>query len=210
MHCDVCGLDYGLSHTCSGIGPALTPEEAAPPPPGIAPLYYLRLAFNIARWDDMSVRRAVRDPNALFYGAVFSAISAAIIFLGTALPRILSRPGANAESVIWSLLLGLVFVWVFMAVVVMIQLALCHLIAKWFFGATGTLLGVMRPLLLGWFVNCLILIPVAGTLASAIAWTAILMIVFEEADGIERLQAFFISAGVNVAFLALQFLLPIR
>ena len=210
MHCDVCGLDYGLTHTCSGIGPALTPEEAAAPPAGFAPLYYLRLACNIARWDDVSVRRAVRDPNALFYGAVLSAISAAVIFLGTALPGILKRPNADAESIVWSLLLGLVFVWVYMAVVALIQLALCHLIAKWFFRATGTFIGVIRPLLLGWFVNCLILIPVAGPLASAIAWTAVLMIVFEEADGIERLQAFLVSAGVSLAFFLLQFLLPVR
>jgi hypothetical protein len=198
-------MDYGLAHNCSGIGPALTPEEAAPPPPGIAPLYYLRLAFRIARWDDVAIRRAARDPDSLFYGAAFSAASAALIFLGTALPKMLKRPGANAETLTWGVLLGLVFVWVYMAVIVMVQLGLCHLIAKWFFGATGTFRGVMRPLLLGWFVNCLILIPVVGPLASAVAWTAVLMMVFEEADGIERLQAFLISAGINVVFLALQF-----
>jgi len=39
------------------------------------------------------------------------------------------------------------------------QLGLCHLIAKWIFGATGKFVELMRPLLLGWFVNCLILIP---------------------------------------------------
>lgn len=210
MRCDVCGMDYGLAHSCSGISPALTPEEAAPAPPGIAPLYYLRLAINIARWDDMAIRRAARDPDALFYGAAFSAISAAIIFLGTALPRIMRRPDANTETIVWSLLLGLTFIWVYMAVVVVIQLGLCHLIAKWFFAATGTFRGVIRPLLLGWFVNCLILIPVVGPLAAAIAWTAVLMMVFEEADGIGRLQAFLISAGINLAFLSLQFLLPAR
>jgi len=65
-------------------------------------------------------------------------------------------------------------------------------------------LGVTRPLLLGWFVNCLVLIPVAGTLAAAIGWTAVLMMVFEEVQGISRLQAFGISAGINVCFFVLQ------
>jgi hypothetical protein len=31
------------------------------------------------------------------------------------------------------------------------------------------------------------------------------MLVFEEVDGIGRLQAFAISAGINVCFIALQF-----
>lgn len=34
------------------------------------------------------------------------------------------------------------------------------------------------------------------------------MMVFEEVDGIGRLQAFGISAGINVCFLALQYALP--
>lgn len=65
----------------------------------------------------------------------------------------------------------------------------------------------MRPLLLAWFVNCLVLIPILGLLAAAIAWTAVLMMVFEEVDGIGRFEAFGISAGINVCFLALQYAL---
>lgn len=208
MQCQVCGMEYGLSHNCSGVAPALSPEEAAPVPEGFAPIYYLRLAFHIARWNDVAIRRASRDPNALAYGAALCALSAAIIFLVTALPKMLTREGATAGTIFWGLLLGLVFVWVYMGAIALIQFGLCHLIARWFLGATGTFFGVMRPLLLGWFVNCLILIPVAGTLAAAIAWTAVLMMVFEEVDGIGRLQAFLISAGINAVFLVLQFLLP--
>ena len=208
MRCNVCGMEYGLAHNCSGIAPLLTAEETAPPPSGFSPAYYLRLAFNIARWDDMAIRRASRDTNALFYGALLWAISAAIIFLGTALPGMLRRSPASPDRFLLGLILGLLFVWVYMGAIVLFQLSLCHLIAKWFFGATGTYLSVMRPLLLGWFVNCLILIPVVGTLAAAIAWTAVLMMVFEEVDGIGRLQAFGISAGINICFLILQFMLP--
>jgi hypothetical protein len=73
----------------------------------------------------------------------------------------------------------------------------CHLIAKWIFAATGKFIEVMRPLLLGWLVNCLALIPVAGMLLAAIGRTAVLML--------GRLQAFGISAGINVCFFAIQF-----
>jgi hypothetical protein len=208
MQCPACGMNYGVSHNCSGVAATLPAEEAAAVPEGIAPLYYLRLAFDIVRWDDLAIRCASRDPHALLYGVVFSMISAAIIFLVTALPGMLARQGATAGTVFWGLLLGLVFVWVYMGAIALIQFGLCHLVARWFLGATGTFFGVMRPLLLGWFVNGLVLIPVVGALASAIAWTAVLMMVFEEVDGIGRLEAFLISAGINAIFLALLYLLP--
>jgi hypothetical protein len=186
----------------------LSTEAAASVPEGIAPIYYLRLAFNIARGDDLAIWRASGDPHALPYGVVFSMISAAIIFLVTALPGMLAREGATAGTIFWGLLLGLLFVWVYMGAMAFIQFGLCHLIARWFLGATGTFFGVARPVLLGWFVNCLILIPVAGALASAMAWTAVLMMVLEKVDGLSRLRAFLLSAGINAIFLALLYLLP--
>jgi hypothetical protein len=209
MKCDVCGQDYGVAHNCSGVAAAsMTQEEAAPPPDGFAPFYYLRLAFDIARWDDVSIRRASRDSKSGSYGAFLWAISAMIILLFTALPQMLRTLHVSGAAVIIGL--SLIFGLVAMSIITFIQLGLCHLIAKWFFGATGTLAGVMRPLLLGWFVNALILIPVVGLWASGIAWTAVLMLVFEEVDGIGRLQAFVISAGINVCFIALQLAIPMR
>jgi len=110
----------------------------------------------------------------------------------------------SGPQIVVGLVVGLIFGLVVMGILMFIQLGLCHLIAKWFFGGKGTLMGVMRPLLLGWFVNVLILIPFVGLWASGIAWTAVLMLVFEEVDGIGRLQAFLISAGIGVCFIALQ------
>ena len=208
MQCPVCGMSYGVSHNCSGLAPILPAEKAPPVPRGIAPIYYLHLAFNIVRWDDLAIRSASGDPQALPYGVVFSMMSAAIIFLVTALPGMRARQGANAGTIFWGLLLGLVFVWVYMGAIAFIQFGLCHLIARWFLGATGTFFGVVRPLLLGWFVNCLILIPVVGALASAMAWTAVLMRVSEEVDGLSRFQAFLVSAGINAIFLILLYTLP--
>jgi hypothetical protein len=187
----------------------MPPEESAPPPAGFAPFYYLRMAFNIARWDEVAIRRASRDSNAVYYGAFFWTVTAVAILLVSVLPRILKAAKTSGPAMIIGLIVGVIFGLAVMAFLTFVQLGLCHLIAKWFFGGNGSYMGVMRPLLLGWFVNVLILIPVVGTLAAAIAWIAVLMLVFEEVDGIGRLQAFLISAGINVCFLVIQFLLPI-
>jgi len=205
MKCGVCGQDYGLTHNCAGVAAFLPPEETAPPPDGFAPLYYFRLAFNIARWDDVSIRRASRDPNAVLYGAFLWAVSATILLLFALIPHVLRASNLSGPAAMIGLAFGLVFGLVVMAILTVVQLALCHFIAKWLLGATGTFAGVMRPLLLGWFVNLLVLVPVVGLLAASVAWIAVLMLVFEEVDGIGRLQAFLISTAVNVCILALQF-----
>ncbi len=204
MKCSVCGQDYGVAHNCAGVAAFVPPEELAPPPAGFAPSYYLRMAFDIARWDDVAIRRASRDSNAVFYGAFFWTVTAITINLVLVLPRMLNSTKVSGLALMIGVIIGVIFSLGVMAFLTFVQLGLCHLIAKWFFGATGSYMGVMRPLLLGWFVNALILIPVAGTLAAAIAWTAVLMMVFEEVEGISRLQAFGISAGINVCFFVLQ------
>lgn len=201
MKCTVCGLDYGVTHNCSGVVPEFAPDEAAPPPSGFVPGYYLRLAFNIARWDDASIRRASRDSKAGLYGAFLWAASVAIILFFTILPQMLSMSELSVPAKVFGLSLGLVLGLIFMAILTVLQLGLCHLIAKWLLNAKGTFAQVLRPLLLGWFVNLLVLVPVIGQLAAAVAWIAVLMLVFEEVDGIGRLQAFLISAGVNISFL---------
>jgi hypothetical protein len=53
------------------------------------------------------------------------------------------------------------------------------------------------------------MIPAVGTLLAGIGWTAVLMMVFEEVDGIGRLQAFGISAGINICAFAGQFAMPV-
>jgi len=169
-------------------------------------------ALKIVRWDDMAVRRNAKDPRATLYAMLIWLASMFIVVLGTSLAA-LSRvlPRNNPIAVAIGAVVGLTFGLIVMGLITFVQLGLCHLIAKWIFGATGKFTELMRPLLLGWFVNCLILIPVAGTLLAAIGWTAVLMIVFEEVDGIGRLQAFGISAGINICFYILQFsMMPVR
>ncbi len=82
MKCQVCGMEYGLSHNCSGIAPLVLPEEMGPPPKlRFAPFYYLDEAFKILIWDDAAVRRASKDNNSLVYGLAILIIATAIPFL---------------------------------------------------------------------------------------------------------------------------------
>lgn len=213
MKCEVCGLQYGVSHNCPGpLAPAAQELLAADlHVPGNAGMgYYLGQAVKIVRWDDLAIRRNAKDQRATLYGVLFWITAALILLLGTTVPAMLrSMPKANPAVLLIGMIFGMAVGLLLLAVITFVQLGLCHLVAKWFFGATGKFVQVMRPLLLGWFVNCLALIPVAGMLLAGIGWTAVLMMVFEEVDEIERLQAFGISAGINVCFLILQIaLLP--
>jgi hypothetical protein len=215
MVCNICGLEYGLSHNCPG--PLSTAGQdillaglQAPTDGGLG--YYLGEALKIVRWDDIAIRRNAKDPRATLYAILFWLVSMLLILLATSFPA-LSRAlaGANPPAMIIGAVVGLTFGLLVMGLITFAQLGLCHLIAKWLFGATGKFTELIRPLLLGWFVNCLMLIPVAGMLMAGIGWTAVLMMVFEEVDGIGRLQAFGISAGINICFFILQFsMMPVR
>src|SRR5256885_5952490 len=133
MKCEVCGMDYGLSHHCSGIPPLVTLEESAPPPTGFSPGYYLALAFNIARWDDIAIRRASRDSNAIYYGAVLWVVAAMLIMTGLALPRILGAIHFGGPAMIIGAIVGLSFGLAGIGVFPFFHLCLCHPTATWVF-----------------------------------------------------------------------------
>jgi hypothetical protein len=209
MKCEICGLEYGLSHNCGGPLSAVAQRiarEGLAPPANAGLGYYLGEALRIVRWDDLAIRRNSKDSRATIFGMLFWLASALLILVVQTFPTmnaLMRNSPAVARAI--GAVVGIAFGLVLMALITFVQLGLCHIIAKWIFGATGKFSEVMRPLLLGWFVNCLVLIPVAGMLLAAIGWTAVLMMAFEEVDGIGRLQAFGISAGINICFLAIQF-----
>jgi hypothetical protein len=199
-------MEYAGEHDCLPAGPAVLLEEMMPPPPGIALGHYLEMAVRIVVWDGVAIRRTSNDPDTLVFGAVFSAIAAAFIFLVTALHKMVTREGATAGTIFWGLLLGLVFVCLYSAVVAIVQIVAAHFIARAFLGGKGTVFGVMRPALLGWWVNGLTVIPVVGLPVGTIVWTAVLMRILEEVDGVSRVQAFVIPGVINGIFLALVYL----
>jgi hypothetical protein len=215
MICEVCGMEYGLSHNCAGPRSDAAQQLAIAeltPPENAGMAYYLKQAWKIARWDDVAIRRNSKDSKATIFGLLFMLASAYLILIVLAYVGMRLQPANSWHSVRASaMIVRITFGAIIMIAISIFQVGLCHLIAKLIFGATGKFVEVARPLLLGWFVNCLILIPVAGIPLAGLGWAAVMMMVFEEVDGIKPLQAFGISAGINLCFLALQIaLMPNR
>ena len=101
------------------------------------------------------------------------------------------------------------------------QYGTCHLLARCWFGARGTYVGVLRAWLLGSIVMWLPVISFSGMiiarpLGAGLVWTAVIasivvviaglwsvavmMIVFENVDGITRLKAFGLSCVLGFFF----------
>jgi hypothetical protein len=195
--CSVCGQDYGLTHNCAGIAPLIPADETAPPPKlRFAPVYYFGEAFKILIWDDAAVRRASRDNNSLLYGFLLVALSCTIPFGLLAL-----RSASLGYPIPWSLMPARYTLTLILSTFwIVLQIGLSHLFAKLFFDAKGSYLGIMRAYLLGQMFRLLIIVPVLGGMLVGIGGIAVLMMVFEEVDGIERMKAFGLAATIGVVF----------
>ncbi len=172
-------------------------ERPAVVPETFRALYYFRLAFKIACWDCVSIRSASRDLKAGIYGAVLWAIMAILIMLFD-IPHMLRTFRVSGPALILVVGVGVISGFIGIGLLTLIEVGGAHLIAK-LFGAKGTLMSVMRPSLLGSIVGILNLIPVVGDWAFRIAWTAVLVLVFEEVDSINRIEALAICVVINIA-----------
>ena len=202
MRCDACGQDYEEIHDCAGVPTTITREDGDRSSSGSGLLYYLRLAIDIASWDRVAMRRASHDSKAAAYGAVLwliIAIPTEIFATRAWVTRVWNIATPETPKTTLSLIFaaGFIFGVAAMAVLMLVQIGLCHFLCKWFLHATGTLKGVLRPRLLGSIVNALGMIPVIGDWAYGIAWTAVMILVFEEVDGVGRLHALVICLVIN-------------
>jgi hypothetical protein len=197
--CPVCGNSYGITHSCPG---PRSPESSVATtwlvPTGFSPLHYFRQAVAIARLDDGAVMSASRDKYALLYGAAIWVISQLL----TLTVNLWAGAKGPTRFNLFVMLLTFGILIVLSALLMLAQYAVCHLLARLWFGARGTYLGVIRPLLLGSVIVWLAVIPFIGLLIAGIWSIAVMMIVFEDVDGIGRLKAFGLSAVVGVFFQA--------
>jgi hypothetical protein len=204
MICTVCGQSYGLTHNCPGVSPLTEAELPVPAGLRFAPIEYFVMGWKIVFWDDRSIRGASRDPNALLYGFLF-------YLFGTGVPALLgilisiSNNGGPLPTRTFLYLLALTPLGLAYDVA---RFGICHLIARYFLGGTGKFLPLLRSLFLGVsVVTWVAMVPGIGTLLAGIGAVVVIMVVFEELDHIDRLQAFVLSAGVNIIFWGVIFYL---
>src|SRR5713101_3104468 len=200
--CPACGQTYGLTHACPGaIAATSSALVEQPAPTGFAPAYYFRQAIGIARFDDGAILRGSRDPKALFYGIAIWLFGQLLATAAGVFPV-----AARGYEVNWlRVAMGIPILIAFSAVWALLQYAICHLLGRWWFGATGTYMGVLRAMLLGSMVLWAIVIPYVGTIIAGLWSIAVLMRVFEEVDGIERMKAYGLAFVVGLCFWALTF-----
>lgn len=207
MRCKDCGAEYVSYHDCPGPSPERQAELLEPVPPlQFAPIRYFREGLAIALWNERAIRRAALDNNALLYGFVFWSIGMFLRILHEILLETLlnTEQGYSRVDVLSRISADFVGLFVAVALLTVMYFGLCHLLARWLFDASGTFLGILRPLMLGSIVTWLIIIPFVGDFLVRAWWgVAILLWVFEEVDGIERLQALYISVGLPVGIFLL-------
>jgi hypothetical protein len=198
MICTVCGQPYGLTHNCPNVAPLVESEEP-PSKLGFPPAYYFMQGWKIIFWDDAAIRRNSRDPNALIYGILFWIVGATLPLLLNILIAV--SHGLHLDPSRIALSVGIAIAGF---LVEFLRFGICHLLAKQFFGGDGTYMPLIRALFLGCAVaSWLVIVPVLGPLLAGIGSTIVIMVVFEELDHIERMQAFLLAVGVNIAFAVL-------
>jgi len=155
-------------------------------------------------WDDRSIRSASHDPNALLYGFVFYLFGIGV----PALLRILILISNNGGPLPIGTFLYQVSLIPLSLAYDVARFAICHLIAIYFLGGTGKIVPLLRALFLGVsVVTWVAWFPLIGTFLAGIGTVVVIMVVFEELEHIERLQAFVLSAGVNIIFWGVIFYL---
>jgi hypothetical protein len=201
QECPVCGQFYGITHTCPGAIPSATlaAEASWESPKGFSPLFYIREAIGVARFEDAAIKGAARDEVAMAYGAFFWLVSRLLVF-SAPLVRIF-RAALQGYTINWiGIILGIAVSVLIDAAVFCIQYGLAHSLARWWFGARGSFVEILRAMLMGSIVLWIYPVPWVGPLAGSLWMVAVLMRVFEEVDGIERLKAFGLSFGIGMTF----------
>jgi hypothetical protein len=197
MKCAVCGADYGMNHNCAGplaiVLPPVVVEEAVPPAARFLALHYLIEAVRIPIWNGDAIQRVAQDRSALPYGIAVWVVanSIPIIFI----PEFYS---VGHPAGMQQLLMSLIPLLAVSAIFSMIQVGLCFLVAKWFMGAEGRFIEVLRPLLLGSIVYVFVAIPFVGIFIAAIAWICVFAMVFQVVADVEAFSAYILSIVIGV------------
>ena len=156
------------------------------------PARYLRETIRIIRLDTDAMGRMAQDRRALYYGAVILMGAHAIQWLSE-LPALIENEPMEPLFLFALIVLAIPAE----LVISFVSIALLHGTARLLFGASGRTLALVRVLWLGSLVLWLTAIPFVGTVVAALWFLLIMLVAFEEVDGIERLQALMIAVAFS-------------
>jgi len=193
MVCSVCGEEFLVRHSCQGPD-----KNDIAPPEGLAVFHYLGEGLRIARWDNAAIWRVKDDNRALPYGILIWLVMRGFSLWALSLYSTSSRVPTPFE------IFALAFWLLSDLVVMLLKLAVCHLIFKWFCAGEGRLIQIIRPMLLASVISLALAVPFVGPIVMILASVTVMMMIFQEVDGVEALTAFLISACVGVGLSLLE------
>jgi len=192
MKCAKCGAEFSITHDCRGSGQSVHSkpvEDVRSFRP--APMVYLREALAIARLNEGAIRRAAHDVNSIIYGAAIMAIGFILRSLGSSLASgIMGRRSSVTLAVV---VLGIIS----SLALSLVSTGILHAAARLLFQANGKYWGLLGALWLGSIATWVGVIPAIGTMIAAIWNFAVFLWVFEEVEGVRRIQAIGLSIGMS-------------
>lgn len=191
MRCSVCRREYFAVHDCAGelyMGDITRPES------GPLFFYYVAEAFRILKLDRLAIRRIEHDRKSLFYSVPIWILCVAFSFLLIGVLPSFAGEGSQAVAGPGVSALSMLPVTLMLGVLLFAQIGIFHLFTRVVFSGQGTFVRVLRPCLLG------ATLPIVFTLFCSLGgiWSMLVYAwVFEEVEGISRIQAIGISVLCN-------------
>jgi hypothetical protein len=208
MRCTACRGEYFTFHDCPG---ELNMGNVSRPSGGFLLGYYIGEALRIFRLDHLAIRRIEHDRESLLYSIpiwyVLSLLAPlALILLSLSVQVLKPDFAALAPAVLRALIRPFV-----LGAFILVQLVVFHFLARWFFSGQGTFIRVLRPYLLGSTLPVVFnLVPVVGTIIGGLWGMLIYAWIFEEVEGISRIQAIFISVFSSLLLMIFAGLIALR
>ena len=198
MRCSVCRRNYATVHECPGT---LYMGDVSKPDNGFLLGYYLGEALRIFKLDHMAIRRIEHDRRSIF----FSIPIFYIILWISVLPGLIVEMARDSELDLLTLIVAAILALIYPVVcgiALLVQIGIGHGLARWFFGGQGSYVRLLRPYLFGSMLPAILgAVPIIGYYISGSGGLVIWMWIFEEVEGISRIQAF------GIVFICIIFLL---
>ena len=189
MRCHVCRREYFTIHECPG---ELYMGNVSKPDGGFLLRYYLGEALRIFKLDNLAIRRIEHDPGSIYYSIPILYLAVILAILPDLLPIFFDESTKGAGPNIATLFIVAILAFIFpilLGTYLLVQVGILHGLIRWFFNGQGSYARVLRPFIFSSiFLIILSVVPVVGNYIAY--WSLVIYAwIFEEVEGINRIQA---------------------